>query len=100
MSAWPLAGLAAGGLVACLNFHLSFLAVPLHRLRTGTAPERVPSGLPLVGSLLLGAVAFTSPAGGAIQIVALVLLALDTGGPHWFVASQAWRTVANRSRSE
>jgi hypothetical protein len=93
---WQIAGLALGGLVACLNFHLSFLAAPLHRLRHGTPPGRVPSGIPLVGSLLLGAVAWALPLGSSAQVAALALLALDTGGPHWFVASQAWEAIQRR----
>jgi hypothetical protein len=87
-----LIALALGGAVAGLNFYLSFVAVPVHRLRHGSSPDRVPSGFPFVGSVVLGAVALAAPPGGWVQILALVLLALDTGGPHWFVAGQLWRT--------
>jgi hypothetical protein len=45
MSGWQLAGLALGGGVASLNFWLSFLAAPLHRLRNGTRPQRRLAGL-------------------------------------------------------
>jgi hypothetical protein len=98
MAWWLIAGLALGGLVASVNFYLSFLAAPLHRLRHGAWPERVPSGIPLVGSLLLGAVAWALPLGSAAQVAALALLALDTGGPHWLVASQAWQVIKRRRR--
>jgi hypothetical protein len=89
VSWWPFAALALGGLLALVNFHLSFLAAPLHRFRHGTRPVRIPSGIPIVGSLLLGAVALVSPRGSALQSAALALLVLDTGGPHWFLASLA-----------
>ena len=98
MGGWLIAGLVLGGLVACLNFYQSFLAAPLHRLRHGTAPERVASGFPLVGSLLLGAVAWALPLGSSMQVAALALLALDTGGPHWLVATQAWQAIRGRRR--
>lgn len=96
MSGWLVAGLVVGGLMASVNFYLSFLAAPVHRLRHGEWPGRVPSGLPLIGSLLLAAVALALPTGSSAQVAALVLLALDTGGPHWFVASQAWNAVERR----
>ena len=91
MSAWALAALGLGGCIAALNFWLSFLAARVHRLRRGTEPARVPSGVPLVGSVLLAAAAFALPNGSVMQLAALVLLALDTGGPHWFVLSQVSR---------
>jgi hypothetical protein len=98
MGWWLVAGLVIGGAVASLNFYLSFLAAPAHRLRHGAWPERVPSGFPIIGSLLLGAVALALPIGSSVQVVALILLALDTGGPHWFVASRAWEALERRRR--
>jgi hypothetical protein len=95
---WSVAAFVLGGFVACINFYLSFVAVPLYRFRHGTAPARVPSGIPLIGSLLLAAAAFALPAGNAWQLAALALLALDTGGPHWFVAVQARDAIARRAR--
>jgi hypothetical protein len=88
--------MALGGLIAVVNFYLSVLAAPVHRLRHGEWPERVPSGFPILGSLLLGAVALSLPFGSNAQTLAFVLLALDTGGPHWFVASQVWGAIKRR----
>jgi hypothetical protein len=96
MGWWLVAGLVLGGLVASLNFYLSFLAAPVHRLRHGEWPERVPSGFPVIGSLLLGTVAFALPLASSAQVAAVVLLALDTGGPHWFVASQLREAIRRR----
>ena len=98
MGGWLIAGLVLGGVVACLNFYQSFLAAPVHRLRHGTAPERIRSGFPLVGSLLLGAVAWALPLGSSMQTATLALLALDTGGPHWFAARLGWDAIERRRR--
>jgi hypothetical protein len=58
----------------------------------------LPSGLPIFGSLLLGAAAVAMPSGSSVQVATLVLLALDTGGPHWFVASQVREEIRRRRR--
>ena len=100
MNWWIRSAFVAGGLVALLNFYLSFVAALLHRLRHGVQPARVPSGVPLIGSILLGIVAIALPSGTPTQFVALALLAVDTGGPHWFAVSQVRQAIRHiRARS-
>lgn len=82
--------IVAGGVIAAINFYLSFVAVPVHKLRHGRAPERVPSGIPLVGSILL-LIGAALAEGKVAAITALVLFAIDTGGPHWFVGTLVWQ---------
>ena len=72
-----------GGGIALLNFYLSFVARPLHRLRFGSDPAYVPSGFPLIGFVCLVVAAVLSPS-RALAVVAAALAILDTGGPHWF----------------
>lgn len=96
MSWIALSLVSVGGAIAILNFYLSFLAAPLHRVRHGRPPARVASGFPLIGSasLLIGASIASS---GAATVVALVLVVLDTGGPHWFVGTMIARYIGRRS---
>jgi hypothetical protein len=77
--------LLPGGAFACINFFLSFVAAPLHKVRHGVVPERVASGFPLIGTLFLLYPAFTLPFGSALQLGTMLLILLDTGGPHWFI---------------
>jgi hypothetical protein len=93
MSGLALLLIGAGGIIAAVNFHLSFVAVPLHKLRRGRAPDRVPSGIPLVGSILLLAGAALAEGKAAVG-VALLLFAIDTGGPHWFAGTLLWRAMS------
>jgi hypothetical protein len=97
MSWWSLVLLGSGGLVASLNFYLSFVAAPLHRLRHGRWPRGIPSGFPIVGTLLLLGAVLALPSGSPLRVLALVLAVADTGGPHWFVATQV-RDALNRRR--
>ncbi|HVK17561.1 MAG TPA: hypothetical protein VM533_11490 [Fimbriiglobus sp.] len=76
-----LSPLAGGGLVAVLNFYLSFLREPLCRLRS--RPYRFVSGLPLIGSILLvpfAAFHYDSP---LLLGLSVLFLCLDTGGVVW-----------------
>jgi hypothetical protein len=83
-----------GAFFCGLNFHLSFLRVPL-LMRRGVPLEEIPhvSGAPLIGSLfvLVGL-------GAAHQVpgflpVGLILILIDTGGPHWFVGSLIYAAI-------
>jgi hypothetical protein len=95
MLAWL--ALLVGGLVSALNFYLSFCRYHLYRFR-GRSREsyhRV-SGLPLVGSLLvtLSIVRFYDVPW--ILALALVLIAIDTGGIHWFAGVLIYQTFLRK----
>src|SRR6202795_4449569 len=78
--------LLVGGLVCALNFYLSFCRYPLHRWGGGSRESyRWISGFPLVGSLLVALSLFKFYDLPWILTVALVLIAIDTGGIHWLV---------------
>jgi hypothetical protein len=77
--------LLLGGLVCAINFYLSVCRYPLHRLRGGSRESyRHISGFPLVGSLLVALSIFKFYDMPWIFSVALLLIAIDTGGIHWF----------------
>jgi hypothetical protein len=94
--AFILAGL--GALLAALNFYLSFVRYPLHRLVHEGRPFKFASGIPLVGSVLLWAGAYILLSGGAWKFgaVALILSAFDTGGIHWFLISFGYQWLRGR----
>jgi hypothetical protein len=76
--------LLVGGLVSALNFYLSFCRYALHRLRGGSRESyRWMSGFPLVGSLLVALSIVRFYDAPWILGIALVLIAIDTGGIHW-----------------
>lgn len=81
---------AVGALFTGLNFYLSFIAYPWHRLQGGTWGNfRCASGIPLLGSLLLWS---------SIPLIwspywvlgAIVFSLFDTGGIHWLLVWQMW----------
>lgn len=97
MLSWIAFGLGAS--LCLINFHLSFLRYPLHRLR-GLPKEsyRPVSGFPLLGSLLV-ALSLIELHGITWMIpVAVALILIDTGGIHWFVGSLIYRRVRGRNR--
>lgn len=78
--------LAFGCFLSLVNFYLSFLRYPVHRLR-GRAPDdyRWMSGYPLVGSLVVFVClpfVFHIP---WLFWLGVICAALDTGGLHWFL---------------
>ncbi len=83
-----------GGLVCLTNFYLSFLRYPLHRLR-GLPREsyRWVSGIPLFGSLFVGLSLLVLHSLPGILPAAIVLIAIDTGGIHWFVGTTIYHSV-------
>ena len=82
---------ALGALVSLLNFYLSWIRIPLLRF-LGQSPAWK-SGLPLVGSLLLvvALILLWDERGSAV--VAALFLAIDTGGPHWYLGGWLWRAT-------
>ena len=89
--------LLVGGLVCALNFYLSFCRYALHRFRGGSRESyRWMSGFPLVGSLLvtLSIVKFYEVPW--ILTMALVLIAIDTGGIHWFAGVLIYQNLRRK----
>jgi hypothetical protein len=67
-----------------VNLHLSVFAPWLHRRRGGDAAAYDgPSGLPVVGSLLLGLAAVGLPPSPTLGLALLTLYLLDPGGLLW-----------------
>ena len=72
--------LALGGLMCGLNFYLSFLRYPIHRLAGGTKDNyKWVSGAPVFGSVFVA--------------LSLVVILIDTGGLHWFAAAMLYQTL-------
>jgi hypothetical protein len=87
-----------GAFLCVTNFYLSFLRYALHRLR-GLSQEsfRLVSGFPLVGSLL---VAFSLLALRSLPFmlpVGIALIAIDTGGIHWFIGTMIYHSVRGKT---
>ena len=94
--------LVVGGVLCLLNFYLSWVRYPLHRLRRRSKESyHSASGAPLVGSLLVALSMLGLRSVTAVVPVAIALIVIDTGGIHWLLGGQiyhAWRaksTAAN-----
>lgn len=91
---------ALGAFFCGLNFYLSFLRVPLLR-RKGVPKEQIRnvSGAPLLGSVfvLMGLSAMHVVPG--LLPLGIVLILIDTGGPHWLVGTMVFMAIRGRTRS-
>lgn len=75
-----------GGLICFLNFYLLVLDYPVHKLIYGKKKKfKSISGIPLVGSLFVAIGLIFLYKSSLLLILGLVLIALDTGGIHWFL---------------
>lgn len=85
-----------GGAICLLNFFLSFLRVPLLRAR-GVPDEEIRwvSGFPAIGSLLVAA-AVPGLDGRTALVTAILLILIDTGGLHWFLAVITIQSIRSR----
>jgi hypothetical protein len=82
--------LGLGGLISCVNFYLSFLRYPLHRLLGGKKEDyRWISGFPLFGTLTIVGLPFL-PRSIWLSFLALVFLLIDTAGIPWFIIA-VWK---------
>jgi len=92
--------LILGGFICCLNFFLSFLRYPIHRMR-GAKKENYKwvSGFPLIGSLFvaLSLIQYWHTTG--ILVAALFLIAIDTGGIPWFLGTMLYRALVKMKAS-
>ncbi len=84
-----------GTLITALNFYLSFVRYPLHRLFHKDKSYKFASGLPLIGSILLWVGAYIFLSSGTLNYAAFALgvSLFDTGGIHWFFISSAYHWV-------
>lgn len=71
--------------ISLLNFYLSFLRNPIHRL-LGGAPDDYHwvSGFPVVGSLFIVLSLVLMQTNSWPLWLGIICAALDTGGLHWF----------------
>ena len=85
------AGFIIGGCLCVLNFYLSFLRYPVHRLR-GMPKEsyRWVSGIPLFGSAFVALSLLHLLSSSPILAAGIVLIAIDTGGIHWFAGTMVY----------
>lgn len=77
---------ALGGLICVLNAYLSWIRPRVHVARGGTLEDyKFVSGIPLFGTVLVLVGLACVPASLPLTLAALLLIANDTGGLHWFV---------------
>ncbi len=91
--------LVTGGLICLLNFYLSVLRYPIHRLRGGKKEEyKWASGIPMFGSLMvaISLIKFWQPTW--LLITAIVLILIDTGGIHWFSGVMLWQRFSRNEK--
>lgn len=89
---------ALGALFCGLNFYLSFLRVPL-LARRGVPREEVRNvtGAPLLGTLFVFAgLGATHDVPGLLPL-GIVLILIDTGGPHWFAGIMLYQALRGRA---
>jgi uncharacterized membrane protein YdcZ (DUF606 family) len=88
-----------GALVCLVNFYLSFLRYPLHRLRGNSKDSfHWVSGFPLVGSLFVALSLLGLHNISGITLMAVILIVIDTGGIHWFIGSMIYQSIQARKR--
>jgi hypothetical protein len=94
--------LGLGGFLCALNFYLSCLRYALYRLRGRTEEYRHSSGFPFLGSVMVVFILIRPPAFHFplwAVLTGLVLATIDTGGPHWFIASQIYYYSIKKART-
>ena len=93
------AAFLVGGFVCLLNFYLSWLSHPLHRLQgLSTESFRSRSGFPFIGSILVALSLLRLHSEPAAVPIAIGLIAIDTGGIHWFLGAQIYHAWHIRHR--
>jgi uncharacterized membrane protein len=86
-----------GGFFCLLNFYLSFLRYPLHKLKGGSRDSyRWVSGIPLVGSLSVAVSLLVLHEVRWMLASGIVLIFMDTGGIHWFTGTMLARWVSGK----
>jgi hypothetical protein len=92
----PYAWFAIGAFVCCLNFYLSFLRYPLHRL-LGRECKWV-SGFPGVGSVMVVGSLVELHESPVLFWAGVTIALLDTGGLHWFAGIMLWMYLFHRDK--
>ena len=92
--------LITGGLLCCLNFYLSFLRYPIHRL-TGHKKEdyKWTSGIPLFGSLFVALSLLSFWRVSWVLVLSLILIVIDTGGIHWFLGVMLYQEILKKNKA-
>ncbi len=97
MDALAYVSLIVGGFSCALNFYLSFLRYPLHKLRRGSDVEyRWASGIPVVGSVLVLMSLASLHLETWLLYTALTLMLVDTGGIHWFLGAMLYEGISKK----
>ena len=89
-----------GAWLCAMNFFLSFLRYPLHRLR-GLAPESYHwvSGIPVFGSVFVALSLLQLHVTPWLLPIGVVLILVDTGGIHWFIGVQIFHALHGKKNS-
>ena len=91
--------LILGGFFCCMNFYLSFLRYPLHRMRCGKKDNYTwMSRVPLIGSFLLALSLLMHHAFSWLFVMAISLIAIDTGGIRWSLGTSLYHTGRKKNR--
>jgi hypothetical protein len=90
---------AFGGLICVYNFYTSF--VRCYAFKILHKEYKWESGLPIIGSLLVGLSLFLLYKTNWLFVLGLILIAVDTGGIHWFLGTLFCRAILSKySNSE
>jgi len=91
--------LILGGFICCLNFYLSFLRYPIHKIGGGNKSNyRWVSGLPLIGSLFVAVSLLKYWHTTWVFVSAIILIAMDTGGIHWFLVTILYHAIIKKKK--
>jgi hypothetical protein len=86
-----------GGFICCLNFYHSFLRYLIHRMSGGNKDNyKWVSGFPLIGSLFVAILLLRYSHNTWIFVIAIILIAIDTGGIHWFLGTTLYHVVVKK----
>mgnify|MGYP001812150322 CR=1 FL=1 len=89
-----MAVMIAAGLIALLNFYLSFVRGHLYLKRHGSRDGyRHISGVPLIGTVLVLIGAALGFGDVPTAVLGLIVMSVDTGGSVWFLIA-TWRDAS------
>jgi len=87
-----------GGLICFVNFYLSFLRYPLYKLLN--KEYKFVSGFPVFGSMFVVISLIFLWREPWILIPGLTLIAIDTGGLHWFLGTAFYYEVLKKKKTD
>jgi hypothetical protein len=97
MTILSVTALCIGGLICLHNLYLSLLRYPIWRWKHRDGERYRPvSGIPVLGSLMVGFSLIRLHTHSWVLVVALVLIAADTAGIHWFLGTMFYDHVLRR----